>query len=94
MKNYFIVGIMAMFLTGCQSGCTSRYTGGTTKLPAPTDIHKPIGFGKSKTTKYLSYLNKDGVLMVKEYSDGGVFEATYEFTGAKFDTTTGEKKAK
>jgi hypothetical protein len=79
MKNVFIVALLTMFLTGCQSGCTSRYMGGTTKLPLPNDYHQPIGFAKDKDCKYLMYFTGDNVLKVKEYSDIGAFEATYEF---------------
>jgi hypothetical protein len=75
-----ITALLLLTLTGCQSGCTSRYTGGTTKLPLPNDYQKAIGFGKSDATKYLMYETKDGALKVKEYSDVGMFEATYEFT--------------
>jgi len=85
LQNYFIVALVAMFLTGCQSGCTSRWTGGTTKLPLPEDIVKPVAFAKDKDCKFLMYINNEGTLLVKEYSDIGAFEATYEFTGKKFD---------
>ena len=72
-------------LSGCQSGCTSRYTGGTTKLKCPEDAYQIINMSKSESNKYLFYRTKEGKLMLKEYSDVGVFEATYELSDIKVD---------
>lgn len=85
MRNIITMTLLTMFLTGCQSGCSSRYTGGTTKLPLPANVETVVGFAKDKNKKLLTYIGADGKLYVKEYSDIGIFEATYEFTGATFD---------
>jgi len=75
--------LMCLLLSGCQSGCTSRYTGRTTKLPCPKEVHQIINMGKSDGTKYLVYRDIEGRIFMREYSDLGVFEATYELEGVK-----------
>jgi len=85
IKSYSIIILVCFFLAGCQMGCTSRFTGGTTKLPAPDNIKKIISFGKGKDKKWISYIGNDGKLYLKEYSNMGVFEAVYELTDARFD---------
>jgi len=86
MTNRIIVFcLFCILLTGCQKGCTSRYTGGTTKLPAPENMKKVIGFGRSDKVKWLSYIGTDEKLYLIEYTDFGIFEAKYELSDAKFD---------
>lgn len=76
--------VILLTLPSCQSGCFSRVGLGTTKLSLPDDIKTPIGFGRTSASKHLMYIDTNGVLKVKEYSDMGVLEAEYEFTGKTF----------
>ena len=75
-----------------QSGCMSRLTGGTTKLPAPEHMVRVINFGKTDTKKYISYLDADGKMKIKEYSDSGFLEAEYELDGVTVNTDLTVKK--
>lgn len=81
-----IVGILffAVFgIKGCapQSGGFSRWTGKPVELPAPKDCVRIINFGKTGSTKYLSYLNEKGEVVMREYSDWGALEAIYKIEG-------------
>lgn len=75
----YLLPLLLMFLTGCQSGCVSRVTGGTVTLPLPDDYQSPVGFGRTGDTKHLMYISNKGELRVKEYSDVGIFQANYIF---------------
>lgn len=53
----------------------SRYGMGALDLDIPKDAVKILDFdfakdGKGKTTKYVTYLSKDGHVYTKEYRDG------------------------
>ncbi len=86
MKRYVMLGLLLVFLPGCQSGCFSRVGIGESKLPVPKDCQKVISLGHSgKIGKYLSYLSTDGTVKMKEYSDFGVLEAEYTLDGATFN---------
>ena len=81
-----LVGILffAVFgIKGCapQSGGISRWTGKPVELPAPADCVRVIGFTKTGNTKIISYLNKDGEILMREYSDWGALEAIYKIEG-------------
>ena len=71
--------LFCVFLSGCQSGCFSRFGGASAKLPLPNDFAEPIGFARGESTKHLFYKSTDGKLKVREYSDMGILEAEYEF---------------
>ena len=75
-------------LRGCasQSGMFSRWTGSAVELPIPEDCVRIINFGNTGKTKYLSYVNSKGEVMLREYSDYGVQEALYTIDGGKFTT--------
>jgi len=81
----FIIAVLCVCLTGCQSGCTSRYTGGTTKLPVPTDAVQIINMSKSGKNKYIVYRDINNKVIMKEYTDFGVFEAAYELENITVD---------
>lgn len=86
-----IFAFFAIFgLRGCasQSGYFSRWTGNAVELPVPEDCVRVINMGKTGKTKYLSYVNDKGQVMMHEYSDHGILEATYVISGATFDTGT------
>lgn len=81
---------LAVFgIKGCasQSGMFSRWTGSAVKLPMPEDCVRVINLGKTGKTKYLSYLNNKGEVVLHEYSDHGILEATYKIDGGKFDSS-------
>lgn len=75
-------------IKGCapQSGIFSRWTGNAVALPMPKDCARIINFGKSGDTKYLSYVNNRGEVLLHEYSDHGILEATYKIDGGVFTT--------
>ncbi len=75
----FILTILLLTLTSCQSGYFSRFTGKEVVLPLPTDFQSPVGFAKTKNTKLLMYISTEGELRVKEYSDAGILQANYIF---------------
>jgi len=97
MKTKYIIvcSLLAILLGGVlfkacvpsQSGIFSRWTGKPVKLPAPKDCVRIVSMGKTANTKYLSYITSDGRVILREYSDYGVLEATYELEGARFDTS-------
>lgn len=87
-----IVGGVLFFgvvgIKGCasQSGMFSRWTGNAVKLSMPPDCARIINFGKTGKTKYLSYVNNKGEVILREYSDHGILEATYQIDGGVFTT--------
>lgn len=76
------------FFIPAQSGMFSRWTGKAVELPVPDDCVRIINFGKTGSTKYLSYINSDGEAIMHEYSDHGVLEATYKLSGATYSPVT------
>lgn len=81
-----LVGFLGFyFFFPSQSGMFSRWTGNAVELPMPKDCVRVINFGKTGDIKYLSYLNNKGEVILREYSDRGVLEATYKIDGGKFD---------
>jgi hypothetical protein len=88
-----LVGVPLLFfavfgIKGCasQSGMFSRWTGSAVELPVPEDCVRVLSLGKTGSTKYLSYINAKGEVVMHEYSDYGLLEATYKLDGATFDT--------
>jgi hypothetical protein len=81
-------------IKGCasQSGMFSRWTGTAVVLPMPKDCVRVINFGKTGKTKYLSYLNSKGEVVLHEYSDHGILEATYKIEGT-FDANLTKTEA-
>ena len=75
----YLLPLLLMFLTGCQSGCVSRFTGEEVTLPLPKDYQSPVGFGRTSDGKHLMYISTKGELRVKEYSDAGILQANYIF---------------
>lgn len=85
--RYILISLVILFGLGCgcQSGITSRFGGGPIELELPSNCERVVNFSKTKSTKLLSYLDENGVLRVKEYSNMGVLEAEYTFSGATFN---------
>jgi hypothetical protein len=84
MLKKIMLGVILLTLPSCQSGCFSRVGLGSATLELPSDIKTPVSFAKTNNRKYLMYISVDGVLKVKEYSDYGILEAEYVFTGKTF----------
>ncbi|MFC1697650.1 hypothetical protein ACFL1H_04930 [Nanoarchaeota archaeon] len=66
-----------------QGGLVSRFGGEPQKLKLPDDCLKIKNVGRSASTKYVVCENSSGEDFLKEYSDLGVFEATYRFVTEK-----------
>ena len=86
MKRYIltilgIVVLTALIATAvsCQSRMGSRLTGKALELTLPTDFETAVGWNAHKGEKDLLYINTDGVLKVKTYSDFGVLEGSIIF---------------
>ncbi len=64
---------------GYQGGWGSRLGGDDQKLPVPGDCARILNVGKSGSKKYIACESTDGFAYLREFSDWGVFEATYLF---------------
>lgn len=86
MKRYIltilgIVVLTALIATAvsCQSRIGSKFTGKPLELTLPADFETAVGWSKGDGEKDLLYINTDGVLKVKTYSDFGVLEGSITF---------------
>jgi hypothetical protein len=87
-----VIGLLfSLKACGSQSGTMSRLGGDAVLLQVPSDCVQIINVGRSKSTKYVTYLSIDGEIVMKEFSDYGVFEATYVLSG-KYDKDLKETK--
>jgi hypothetical protein len=65
---------------GYQGGWGSRLGSSDQKLGIPSDCHKIINVGKSAGKKYIVCEAPDQTVYMREFSDWGIFEATYVFS--------------
>jgi hypothetical protein len=79
------------FLLAPQSAWRSRLTGAPTKLKAPDDCVKIINMSKSGQEKYIVYVDKEGNVKMKEYSDWGILQGEYVVDGYKEEVTETEE---
>jgi len=76
----FILLIMILVFSSCQSRAISRWTGTALQLQLPDDFDRPISFSSGrKGEKDLFYWALDGVMKVKTYTDWGVLESEIIF---------------
>lgn len=80
MKSSMLILVLLMFAS-CGKQSSGRYIGGAGKLEAPKDCVKILSIAKSKSSKYITYVNSKGVVYMKAYSDHGIFEGSYIVTG-------------
>jgi len=78
----FVIVLLSFFVykfLAPGSGLRSRLGGSAVELEVPADIDesRPIGLGKTESTKWISYYDKVGDVHLKEYSDWGVLEGHY-----------------
>jgi len=82
-----ILYIGFLFIFPPQSQERSRILGMDTKLEIPKDcktiINITFSVKNSKTHKYLTYVNKKGELVTKEYRDWGFLEGQIRWVGFK-----------
>jgi len=64
-----------------QGGWAARLGLGEQELRVPGDCVRIINVGKHAGTKYIVCESEDGTVFMREFSDWGLFEATYEFQG-------------
>mgnify|MGYP000362592416 FL=1 len=72
--------ILVLVFSTCQSRAISRWTGAALQLELPDDFDRPISFSSGrKGEKDLFYWSKDGLMIVKTYTDWGLLESHIVF---------------
>ena len=77
---FFIIIIITLLLSSCQSRAISRLTGGALQLQLPIDFDRPISFASGREgEKDLFYWSTNNQMIVKTYTDWGVLESKIVF---------------
>ena len=80
-------GIFTYKMLAPQSAMRSKLGGEAIKLERPENCKRVINMGKSEDTKYIVYETHRGDVVMKEFSDWGLFEGEYIVPGGAIEVT-------